>query len=86
MSDAPSTTGDETARDDAARGFISRWSRSSYAERVISFTLPEQVQAVRAQRARLGPVTPETIAQTFQGRRTKQIAEIIETLKILGQG
>jgi SAM-dependent methyltransferase len=48
-------------------------------------TLPEQVQAVRAQRARLGPVTAETIAQTFQGRRSKQVTEILETLKILGE-
>lgn len=49
-------------------------------------TLPEQVQAVRAQLARLGPVPPETIAATFQGRRTKQVAEILETLRIMGQG
>lgn len=60
---------------------------ASVTERLLwPATLPEQVQAVRAQLARLGPAPPETIAATFQGRRTKQVAENLETLRIMGQG
>ena len=48
--------------------------------------LPEQVQAVRNELARRGPVAAEVIAAAFDGRRKKQVGEIVKTLKALGQG
>lgn len=48
-------------------------------------SLPEQVQAIRALLPTLGPApTVETIAQNFKGAKRDRVAEIIQTLALMG--